>query len=205
VRGLGVQRAGRLVRACCAWRDLQTPTQVGACAGRTPPPSQRGERRRDRIGAHGPPEIALDPPQRDDEARLDAKALPDLLQKPPIVGEVAPRIVNPLLRHDLVEIFGKGHLVLGLLAVELDDMRQVLDGSESDIDRRRPDALQSGIAPYPGEKTRKIAFRRRSGPAPQRDRQQRSRGEQCPAAHAERHHHCAPANTVSPPLSAINL
>ncbi|HLB76904.1 MAG TPA: hypothetical protein VJO72_07710 [Candidatus Dormibacteraeota bacterium] len=47
VRGLGVQRAGRLVRACCAWRDLQTPTQVGACAGRTPPPSQRGERRRD--------------------------------------------------------------------------------------------------------------------------------------------------------------
>ena len=48
VRGLGVQRAWRLVRACCAWRDLQTPTQVGACAGRTPPPSQRGERRRAR-------------------------------------------------------------------------------------------------------------------------------------------------------------
>src|SRR6266566_2434213 len=94
---------------------------------------------------------------RRDEARLDAKALPDLLQKAPIVGKVAPRVVDPLLRHDLVEIFGEGHLVLGLLAVELDDAGQVLDRSESDIDRRRPDALQSGIAPYSGEKTRKIA------------------------------------------------
>ena len=41
-----------------------------------------------------------------------------------------------------------------------------MDIAESDIDRRRPDALRSGIAPYPGEKTRKIAFRRRREEVP---------------------------------------
>jgi hypothetical protein len=110
------------------------------------------------------------------------------------------RIVNPLLGDDLVEIFGKRHLVLGLPLVELDDVRQVLDMPESDIDRRRPDALRECFAPHLGEKTRKIAFRRRRDPAPQRNRQQRSRGEQGSAARAERHHHCAPALT-SPILS----
>jgi transposase len=48
VRGIGVQRAWRCGLACLAWRDVQTPTPVGACAGRTPPPSHRGASRRAR-------------------------------------------------------------------------------------------------------------------------------------------------------------
>jgi hypothetical protein len=30
LRGMGGKRAWRFVRACFAWRDVQTPTQVGA-------------------------------------------------------------------------------------------------------------------------------------------------------------------------------
>ncbi len=82
---------------------------------------------------------------------------------------MTPRIVEPLLGDDLVEIFGEGHLVLGLLAVELDDVRQILNIPESDIDRRRPDAMRDRVAPHPGEKTVEIAFRRRRNPAPQRN------------------------------------
>ena len=48
VRGSGGQSAWLVVLACCAWRDLQTPTHGGAGAGRTPTPDQRGASRRDR-------------------------------------------------------------------------------------------------------------------------------------------------------------
>jgi transposase len=47
-RGIGVHRAWCCVMACFAWRDVQTPQQVGACAGRTPTPSQRGQASRER-------------------------------------------------------------------------------------------------------------------------------------------------------------
>jgi len=45
-RGIGVKSAWRFVMACFAWRDLQTPKQVGACAGLTPTPSHSGASRR---------------------------------------------------------------------------------------------------------------------------------------------------------------
>jgi transposase len=45
-RGRGVQSAWRSGMACFAWRDVQTPKQVGACAGRPPTPYQRGQSRR---------------------------------------------------------------------------------------------------------------------------------------------------------------
>jgi transposase len=46
-RGMGVKSAWRLVREFFAWRDLQTPQQVGALAGLTPTPYQRGESSRE--------------------------------------------------------------------------------------------------------------------------------------------------------------
>jgi transposase len=45
-RGIGVQSAWLDVMACFAWRDVQTPKQVGALAGLTPTPYQRGQSRR---------------------------------------------------------------------------------------------------------------------------------------------------------------
>jgi Transposase IS116/IS110/IS902 family len=45
-RGIGVQSAWLSGMACFAWRDVQPPKQVGALAGLTPTPSQRGQSRR---------------------------------------------------------------------------------------------------------------------------------------------------------------
>jgi hypothetical protein len=42
-RGLGGHRAWLVVMACVAWRDVPTPQPVGAFAGLTPPPDQRGQ------------------------------------------------------------------------------------------------------------------------------------------------------------------
>lgn len=47
LRGIGVQSAWLYVRACFAWRDFQPPKPVGALAGLTPTPYQRGQSRRD--------------------------------------------------------------------------------------------------------------------------------------------------------------
>jgi transposase len=46
LRGIGVQSAWLSVMACFAGRDVQTPKQVGALAGLTPTPYQRGQARR---------------------------------------------------------------------------------------------------------------------------------------------------------------
>ena len=47
LRGIGVNSAWLYVRAFFAWRDFQTPKQVGALAGLTPTPSQSGQSRRE--------------------------------------------------------------------------------------------------------------------------------------------------------------
>ena len=47
LRGIGVKSAWLYVMACFAWRDVQTPKQVGALAGLTPTPAQRGQARRE--------------------------------------------------------------------------------------------------------------------------------------------------------------
>src|SRR5204863_423955 len=130
--------------------------------------SQRRERRRHRIAALGFAETAFDPPQRDDEARLDIEALLYPLQQGRVLGQVAPGILDTLLGHDLVHELGEGQLVIGLMPVELDDARQELYVAESEIDRTRPDALRDRIAPQPGEKTVEITFRCYCPSAPQR-------------------------------------
>jgi transposase len=47
LRGMGVNSAWLYVMECFAWRDFQTPKQVGALAGLTPTPYQSGQSRRD--------------------------------------------------------------------------------------------------------------------------------------------------------------
>ena len=47
LRGLGVNSAWLYVMEFFAWRDFQTPKQVGALAGLTPTPSQSGQSRRE--------------------------------------------------------------------------------------------------------------------------------------------------------------
>jgi transposase len=47
LRGIGVQSAWLYVMECLAWRDFQTPKQVGALAGLTPTPYQSGQSRRE--------------------------------------------------------------------------------------------------------------------------------------------------------------
>ncbi len=81
------------------------------------------------------------------------------------------RIVESLRIDHLCDEFGKGHLVLGLASVELDDMRQELDVAKSEIDGRRTNPERQRIAPEPGEKTVEITFRRHRLPAPQRNGQ----------------------------------
>ena len=46
-RGIGVKSAWLYVMEFFAWRDFQTPKQVGALAGLTPTPYQRGQSRRE--------------------------------------------------------------------------------------------------------------------------------------------------------------
>src|SRR5579885_2515037 len=110
-----------------------------------------------------------------------------------------PGIVEPLLGDDFREVFVERQLVFRLLVVELNHMRQILDVPEGEIDGSRPNALRERIAPHAGKKPVEIAFRCRRDPAPQRCREQWSRREQCPAAHAERHHPHAPAAATLPP------
>jgi transposase len=47
LRGIGVKSAWLSVMAFFAWRDFQTPQQVGALAGLTPTPYQSGQSRRE--------------------------------------------------------------------------------------------------------------------------------------------------------------
>jgi len=47
LRGIGVNSAWLYVMAFFAWRNFQTPKQVGALAGLTPTPYQRGQARRE--------------------------------------------------------------------------------------------------------------------------------------------------------------
>jgi transposase len=47
LRGIGVNSAWLFVMECFAWRDLQTPKQVGALAGLTPTPYQSGQASRE--------------------------------------------------------------------------------------------------------------------------------------------------------------
>jgi transposase len=47
LRGIGIKSAWLFVMEFFAWRDLQTPTQVGALAGLTPTPYQRGQAARE--------------------------------------------------------------------------------------------------------------------------------------------------------------
>ena len=47
LRGIGVNSAWLYVMEFFAWRDLQTPKQVGALAGLTPTPYQSGQSRRE--------------------------------------------------------------------------------------------------------------------------------------------------------------
>jgi transposase len=47
LRGIGVHSAWLYVMELFAWRDFQTPKQVGALAGLTPTPSQSGQSRRE--------------------------------------------------------------------------------------------------------------------------------------------------------------
>jgi transposase len=47
LRGIGVNSAWLYVMAFFAWRDFQTPKQVGALAGLTPTPYQSGQSRRE--------------------------------------------------------------------------------------------------------------------------------------------------------------
>src|SRR4051812_10937706 len=165
--------------------------------------SKRRERRGHVERAHGPAEIAFDSPQGNDKPRLNAVLLPNPLQQRPIFDELLSRLVDSILRDDLLKILGEGHLVLGLLAVELNNPRQKRYLLESGLDRRRPDAARDRVAPHLGEKLIEVAPRRRRNPAPQRHREQRSRSEQCPAARAERHHRHAPAVKLSQSPSAI--
>ena len=74
---------------------------------------QRRQRRRHEIAAHRAPEIALDAPQRDDEARLHVEALPHLLQQGPVVDEMLAHIVEPLLGDDLLQVLAEGNLRSG--------------------------------------------------------------------------------------------
>ena len=58
-------------------------------------------KRRQRRGhverAHRAAEIAFDSPQGDDKPRLNAVALPDLLQQSPVFDELLSRLVDSLL------------------------------------------------------------------------------------------------------------
>jgi transposase len=47
LRGIGITSAGLFVREFLAWRELQTPKQVGAWAGLTPTPYQSGQAARE--------------------------------------------------------------------------------------------------------------------------------------------------------------
>jgi transposase len=48
LRAIGVNSAWLFVMECFAWRDLRTSKQVGALAGLTPTPYQRGQASRKR-------------------------------------------------------------------------------------------------------------------------------------------------------------
>ena len=96
--------------------------------------------------------------------------------------------VHALRRDDLVEIFAERHRALGLLAVELDDVRQVLRIAQRDLDRRGSNALCRGVAAQAGQERGEIAL---AGPRPPQARtgrgKKRNRKDQ-PAAHSPRRH-----------------
>ena len=58
--------------------------------------SKRRERRGHVERAHGAAEIAFDSPQGDDKPRLNAVALPNLLQQSPVFDELLSRLVDSL-------------------------------------------------------------------------------------------------------------
>src|SRR5205823_1831194 len=102
-----------------------------------------------RVIAHDLAEIAFDPPQGDYKARLDIEPPPDAIEQQSIFGELGAGAIHALRRDDLFEILAERHRALGLLAVELDHVRQVLRVAQRDLDRRRPHALSRSVAAHP--------------------------------------------------------
>ena len=167
-------RAGHVADADIALvDDAQGRDQLAAEIGPAPPvEAKRGERRHHHVIAGDLAEIAFHPPQSDDKARLDIVAPPDRVEQAPIVVELAARILDALRAHRLLQILGEGQHLLGLVTVELDDMRQVLGIAQRQIDRRRANALRRRLAPDRGEERVEIALgcrRRQTGEhAPER-------------------------------------
>ena len=132
---------------------------------------QGRKRRRHRVAALRLAEIALDAPQRNNEARLDVEALLHALQQRRIFGEVAPGILNPLRVDDLGDELSEAQHVIGLALVELDDPWQELYVTEREIDGCWTNPGCERVAPQTGEKTVEIASRCYRSAAPQRHRQ----------------------------------
>ena len=162
--------------------NAQRGDQLAAEEGAAPPLIPQGRQRRDdRVIAHYLAEIALDRPQRDDEARLHAKALLHPLQERQVFGHRGAAVGGLLRGDDLFDKAGESHLVLGLLAVELDDTRQVLGFAQRIVDRAGANSLRDSIAAHRGQVPGEIAVGGRDGARAQWRSQQRRSKKGSPA------------------------
>ena len=140
--------------------DAQRRHQLAAKIGAAPPViGQGGERGNRRKITGKPAEVALEPPQRHNDAGLDIVAPRNRIEQNPILSQLTPCILLTLRGHHLGDVLGERHRPLGLLAVELDDAGKELRIAKRGIDGRRADAVANGGEPHPGKKSREIPFR----------------------------------------------
>ncbi len=106
--------------------DAQRRDQLAAEIRAAPPvKTKRRQRRHHHVIAGDRAEIAFETPQSNDKAGLDIIAPPDRVEQRPVVEQLTARILDALRAYRLLQILGKGQHLLGLVAVELDDMRQI--------------------------------------------------------------------------------
>ena len=134
--------------AICPSSRMRQRRQQFAAEERRPAavPGQRREGGNDAVVAGAAPEIGLDAPQGDDEARLHAVGRGDGVEQRAVAREALPRCFDPAVGHDEVEIFPRGHAAFGLASVEFDHPRQRLDVLQGGVQQRFADSAVTASA-----------------------------------------------------------
>ena len=126
--------------------DAQGIDQLGAEERAAPfVVGQRRQRPDHGIAPGVPAEVALQPPEGDQVARLDVIFAPDSLQKRPMLGQHPAAALDALRGHGPVQVGPKGPGELGLLAVQLEHPLDRRDPGQRGLDGRLGDAGRGGV------------------------------------------------------------
>src|SRR5438876_6189511 len=173
----------------------QLLAEIGAAAAVV---SERGERGDLGKIAAALAVIALDTPERHDEAGLHAEAPRDLLEQRSVLAEPLSALLHARLRYHEMDVLLEGERGLGLMPVEFQNTVDLVHTRERLRHRLRTQPLANRLLAHPRKPSPEVDLGGVSGIGPQRQREQRTKcNDQDPAT--TRHSTTEPTDTTSEP------